>query len=84
MKIVTKKQRLETYIAGVVVCNTPKKSDHCLKQCQHGKFHTKEVGRDACHNNPEFCSLSLAGIRKVVCKSLTKKQQKEWVENESK
>ncbi len=80
-RIVTKRERLETYIAGVVVCNTPKKSDHCLTQCRHGKFHTKEVGRDGCHH-PEFCSLSLSGIRKVKCKSLTKKEQKEWVKNE--
>jgi len=81
--IKTKKQKLEEYIAKVVICNTPKKSKHCLTQCAHGRFHTKEVGREACHH-PEFCSLGRSEIIKVKCKPLTKKAQKEWVKNELK
>jgi len=79
----TEKQRLEEYITKVIICNTPKKSNHCLTQCRHGRFHAKEVGKEACHH-PQFCSLSLSGIRKVACKPLTKKAQKEWVKNELK
>ena len=83
-KIITKKQRLEKYIKNAVLCNVSKKSKHCLNNCFHEKLHTKESSKDSCHSNPEFCSLSLSGIVKVVCKSLTKKKQREWVKNESK
>lgn len=82
-KIPTKKQRLEKYISEVIICNAPKKSEHCLTQCKHGKLHEKERGKDACHH-PEFCSLSDSGIKKVKCKPLTKKLQKEWVKEEMK
>ena len=77
----TKKQKLEEYIAKVIICNTPKKSKHCLTQCTHGRFHAKEVGKEACHH-PEFCSLSLSGIRKVKCGPLSKKDQKKWIKEE--
>lgn len=85
-KINAKKQNLEKYISKVVICNVPKKSDHCLTQCFHGKLHEKETGKENC-TKPEFCSLGLSGIRKVKCKNLSKKDQKIWVKeqlNESK
>jgi len=80
-KIPTKKQRLEKYISEVIICNVPKKSKHCLTQCLHGRLHEKETGKESC-TKPEFCSLGLSGIRKVKCKGLSKKDQKEWIKNE--
>ncbi len=79
-KISNKKQRLEAYIGKAVICNVPKKSEHCLTQCIHGRLHENEPGKESCAKL-EFCSLGLSGTRKVKCKHLTKKDQKIWVKN---
>lgn len=80
-KIMTKKLMLEDTLSKSVRCNTPKMSKHCKTQCMHGRPHIQDTGADSCAK-PQFCSLSLAGIRKVKCKKLTKKEIKEIL-NES-
>lgn len=83
-RIVSKaeKERIERErLSRMVICNTPKKSNHCLKDCIHGRLHEPDTGTDSCLK-PQFCSLSLAGIRKVRCKKLTKKEIEEII-NES-
>lgn len=80
-KIMTKKVILENELAKSVKCNASKPSEHCLKQCHHGRPHIQDTGADSCAK-PQFCSLSKAGIIKVKCKKLTKKEIKEIL-NES-
>ena len=65
---------------NIVICNAKKKSKHCLTKCPHGRHHIKETGSESC-NIPQFCSLSLSGIRKMVCKPLSKQAQKEYIKN---
>jgi hypothetical protein len=80
-KIISQKEHLKArrqLLSEMIICSTPKKSDHCLNKCFHGKPHTKEIERDAfCHTKQAFCSLSKAGIIKVKCKRLTKQQIEE-------
>ena len=79
-----KKQNLEKKAKKLVICNAKKKFIHCVTKCFHGTPHIKETERDAlCHSTKEVCDIQ-TGIIKVICKPLTKKQQKEWVEKELK
>ena len=62
----------------LIICNAPKKSNHCLKHCFHGVPHEQEREKDACHTHLEFCNGSNGGILKVICRSLTKEELKEY------
>ena len=73
------KEDLEAFIEKSIICDAPKKSKHCFEQCRHGKLHIKETEKNSCHMKAEFCSLSNSGIIKVICRPLSKKQQKKWV-----
>ncbi len=87
MKIITqkiKKKNLELRVAKLVQCNALRKSKHCIIACRHCFPHEKDIGNGGCHQSTEFCTLSLGGIIKVICKKLTKKQQNEWIKKELK
>ena len=62
----------------LVICNSKKKNNHCLKHCFHGKPHEQEREKDACHKHLEFCNCGGGGIVKVICVPLTKEELKEY------
>ena len=59
-----------------IICNVPKKSDHCIRICLHGVPHEKTNERkEGCHLHLQFCNLGGSGIRKVQCRLLTEAEK---------
>jgi len=66
-----------------MICNAPKKSNHCLTKCGHGVPHDRERERDACHLITELCTAGL-GIFKVKCRPATAKEIEDYEETKLK